>query len=140
MDRLKVASSLETAGLSVFIGGLTAGIDTDVGKLNDGLSGGQIQRLGLARALYTKPDIIIMDEATSALDAESEYAVRKSLDNMRGRITIVMIAHRLHTVQHSDHVFLMDEGRVVDQGKFQELVRRNSSISRLVELMKVGEA
>jgi ATP-binding cassette subfamily C protein len=114
-------------------------IHTDLGKYQDGLSGGQIQRLGLARALYSQPGLLVMDEATSALDAESESEIAKALDQMRGKVTVVLIAHRLNTVQHADKVFLIEEGQVTDQGTFQELMKRNHSIDRLVQLMKVVE-
>ena len=80
-----------------------------------------------------------MDEATSALDAESESEIAKALDQMRGKVTVVLIAHRLNTVQHADKVFLIDDGQLVDQGTFQELLKRNASVEKLVALMKVDE-
>jgi ATP-binding cassette subfamily C protein len=118
---------------------LPQGIYTDLGNYQDGLSGGQIQRLGLARALYTSPGLLIMDEATSALDAESEAEIAKALDQIRGKVTVVLIAHRLNTVQHADKVFLINEGNLTDQGTFPELLKRNPAIDRLVQLMKVEE-
>jgi ABC-type multidrug transport system fused ATPase/permease subunit len=78
-----------------------------------------------------------MDEATSALDAVSESEISKALETMRGSVTVVLIAHRLNTVQHADKVFLIESGRVVDSGTFQELVTRNPSVERLVNLMRV---
>jgi ABC-type multidrug transport system fused ATPase/permease subunit len=80
-----------------------------------------------------------MDEATSALDAESEAEITKALNAMRGKVTVVLIAHRLNTVQHADRVFLIDQGKVADEGTFKELLARNPSIDRLVQLMKVDE-
>ena len=80
-----------------------------------------------------------MDEATSALDAESESEIAKALDHMRGKVTVVLIAHRLNTVQHADNVFLIDQGQLMDQGTFQELAQRNSSVERLVALMRVDD-
>jgi ATP-binding cassette subfamily C protein len=118
---------------------LPHGIHTDLGNYQDSLSGGQIQRVGLARALYTSPGLLVMDEATSALDAESESEIAKALDQIRGKVTVVLIAHRLNTVQHADKVFLINEGKLTDQGTFPELVKRNPSIDRLVQLMKVEE-
>jgi ATP-binding cassette subfamily C protein len=118
---------------------LPDGIETNLGNYQDGLSGGQIQRLGLARALYTQPGLLVMDEATSALDAESEAEIAKALDLMRGKVTVVLIAHRLNTVQHADRVFLIEDGAVSDSGKFQELLKRNPSLERLVQLMKVEQ-
>jgi ABC-type multidrug transport system fused ATPase/permease subunit len=78
-----------------------------------------------------------MDEATSALDAESEAEIQKVLDGLRGKVTVVLIAHRVNTIQNADVVFLMEEGKLVDQGTFQELLRRNPSVEHVVELMRV---
>ena len=139
IDETRVWGALESAHLRDVVLLLPAGIHTDLGKYQDGLSGGQIQRLGLARALYSQPSLLVMDEATSALDAESESEIAKALDQMRGRVTVVLIAHRLNTVQHADRVFLIEEGRLTDQGTFPDLVKRNPSIDRLVKLMKVDE-
>jgi ABC-type bacteriocin/lantibiotic exporter with double-glycine peptidase domain len=105
--------------------------------LKDELSGGQMQRLGLARALYSNPSLLVMDEATSSLDAESEAEIKKVLEELRGSVTVLLIAHRLNTIQHADTVFLIDSGKVVDEGKFPELVARNKSVDRLVQLMSV---
>ncbi len=139
IDETRVWESLESAHLTQVVKSLPRGIHTELGKYQDGLSGGQIQRLGLARALYTKPGLLVMDEATSALDAESESEIAKALDQMRGKVTVVLIAHRLNTVQHADKVFLIDNGQLVDQGTFQELIKRNASVEKLVALMKVDE-
>lgn len=134
-----VWEALESANLKQVIKALPNGIFTDLGKFQDGLSGGQIQRLGLARALYSKPGLLIMDEATSALDAESEAEIAKALNQMRGKVTVVLIAHRLNTVQHADKVFFIDQGKVLDEGTFKELLGRNPALERLVQLMKVDE-
>lgn len=139
MDEARVWEALEKAHLREVVLALPQGIYTDLGNYQDGLSGGQIQRLGLARALYTSPGLLIMDEATSALDAESEAEIAKALDQIRGKVTVVLIAHRLNTVQHADKVFLINEGTLTDQGTFPELVKRNPAIDRLVQLMKVEE-
>jgi ATP-binding cassette subfamily C protein len=137
VSRERVQQALELANLGDLIAELSAGLDTPIGKLQDGLSGGQMQRLGLARALYTKPGLLIMDEATSALDAESEAEIQKALDLMRGKVTVVLIAHRLNTIQHADKVVLVEDGRVKDTGTFKDLIARNPSVERLVDLMKV---
>ena len=138
-DETLVWEALESANLKQVIKALPNGIFTDLGKFQDGLSGGQIQRLGLARALYSNPGLLVMDEATSALDAESEAEIAKALNQMRGKVTVVLIAHRLNTVQHADKVFLIDQGKVLDEGTFKELLGRNPSLDRLVQLMKVDE-
>jgi ATP-binding cassette subfamily C protein len=137
IDRNHAHESLRLAQLSDLGQGLTDGMDTPLGKLKDGLSGGQMQRLGLARALYTRPGLLVMDEATSALDAESEAKIQKALDDMRGKVTVVLIAHRLNTIQHADKVILIEDGQVKDSGTFKELLIRNPSVERVVDLMRV---
>ena len=137
VDIDQVRSALASAHLLDVIENLPEGINAPLGKLLDGLSGGQVQRLGLARALYNNPGLLVMDEATSALDAESEAEIQKVLDGLKGKVTVVLIAHRVNTIQNADVVFLMDGGKLVDQGTFQELVKRNPSVERVVELMRV---
>jgi ATP-binding cassette subfamily C protein len=137
VDEAQVIEALKSANLLEVVAQLENGIHSQLGNYQDSLSGGQIQRLGLARALYSRPGLLVMDEATSALDAESESEIARALDQMRGKVTVVLIAHRLNTVQHADKVFLIDAGTVVDSGTFQELVSRNPSVDRLVQLMNV---
>lgn len=139
IDRKRVEKSLQDANLKELILSLPDGIDTNLGKLQDGLSGGQLQRIGLARALYTQPGLLVLDEATSALDAESEEEIRKALEVMRGKLTVVIIAHRLNTIQHMDQVVLIEDGRVKDSGKFKELAARNPSLAKTINLMRVDK-
>jgi ATP-binding cassette subfamily C protein len=139
VDREEVIAALKAAHLGNLILDLPQGIDTPLGKLKDSLSGGQMQRLGLARAIYSKPSLLVMDEATSALDAESEAEIQKTLEDMRGKVTVVVIAHRLNTIQHADKVILLHEGKVQDSGTFKELIARNPSVEKGVELMKIEE-
>lgn len=139
IDRDQALEALRLAHLGDLIKKLPNGLDTPLGKLKDGLSGGQMQRLGLARALYTKPGLLVMDEATSSLDAESEAQIHKALNEMRGKVTVVLIAHRLHTIQHADKVILVEGGQVSDSGTLKELMARNSSVRRVVKLMKVDQ-
>ena len=96
-----------------------------------------MQRLGLARALYTNPGLLVMDEATSALDAESEAEIQTALDDMRGKVTVVLIAHRLNTIQHADKVLLIEGGQLRDSGTFRELIARNPSVERVVDLIRI---
>jgi ATP-binding cassette subfamily C protein len=137
VSREQALEALQLANLTGLIEELPQGLDTPLGKLQDGLSGGQMQRLGLARALYTNPGLLIMDEATSALDAESEAEIQKALNSMRGKVTVVLIAHRLNTIQHADKVILVEDGVVKDSGTFKELIARNLSVERVVDLMRV---
>jgi ATP-binding cassette subfamily C protein len=137
VDRQRALLALESANLKEFIESLPLGLETPIGKLQDGFSGGQIQRLGLARALYTQPGLLVMDEATSSLDAESEDEIQRALKAMRGKVTVILIAHRLNTIQHADKVLFIESGKLVDSGKFQELVSRNPEVQKLVTLMSI---
>jgi ATP-binding cassette subfamily C protein len=137
VDKNRAHEALSLAHLTDLIAELPEGLDTALGNLQDGLSGGQMQRLGLARALYTNPGLLVMDEATSALDAESEGEIQKALDGMRGRVTVLLIAHRLNTIQHADKVVLVEDGEIKDSGTFKELIARNPSLERVVDLMNV---
>jgi ATP-binding cassette subfamily C protein len=116
---------------------LPEGLETDLGKRRDELSGGQLQRIGLARALYSQPGLLVLDEPTSSLDAESENEIKKVLDQMRGKVTVVLIAHRLNTVQNSDVVFLIEKGRISATGVFQELLKENETVRNLANLMSI---
>jgi ATP-binding cassette, subfamily B, bacterial PglK len=133
-DKSKILTVLEKANFLEVLGQLPEGVETDIGNLKDSLSGGELQRLGLARALYSEPKLLVLDEATSSLDAKSENAVSKSVDSLRGSATVVVVAHRLYTVQNADRVFLMREGNIADSGTFQELRVRNPDLEKLIEL------
>ena len=117
-----------------FIRALPAGYATRVGERGLTLSGGQRQRIALARAILRDAPILLLDEATSALDAESEVAVQAALARLtQGRTTLV-IAHRLATVQRATRILVMDEGRIVEEGRHAELLRQGGLYSRLAEL------
>ena len=137
IDRQRLSQAISDAHLTDLIDSLPMGLETDIGKRKDELSGGQLQRIGLARALYSNPKLLVMDEATSALDAESENEINKALDEMRGKVTVVLIAHRLNTVQRSDKVFLMEQGTISAFGTFQELLRENETVKHLAQLMSI---
>ena len=131
-DRMKNALSL--AHLTELVNTLEFGIDTELGAQSDGLSGGQLQRIGLARAIYANPGLLVLDEATSALDAETEAAVSDSLRTLRGKCTTIVIAHRLSTVQNADTVFVFDKGELVASGKLADLIVTNDIVARFVDL------
>jgi len=135
----KVTQCLERAGLGKFVStdltSLSVEITPDAGQL----SGGEIQRLGLARALYRDPKILFLDEATSALDAETEVLITAALDSLKSEMTIVLIAHRLSTVLNADRIIYMDKGNVLGQGTFFELKASIPDFAKAVELMNLGE-
>ena len=137
VDSGRLEKAIKDAHLLDLIDSLPDGLGTDIGKRRDELSGGQLQRIGLARALYTQPSLLLMDEATSALDADSENEINRALDGMRGKVTVILIAHRLNTVQRSDVVFLLEEGRITASGTFPELLRTNQSVQKLAQLMSI---
>ena len=96
------------------------------------LSGGQIQRIGIARALYKRPSVLIFDEATSALDTETEKEVMAAIHNLGRDITVILIAHRLSTVRNVDKIFLLEQGRLIEQGRYEELLGRCEDFKNLV--------
>jgi ATP-binding cassette subfamily C protein len=133
-DQDRLDNALKLSHLSELVSTLENGVDTELGAQSDGLSGGQLQRIGLARALYANPGLLVLDEATSALDAETEAAVSDSLRTLHGKCTTIVIAHRLSTIQNADTVFVFDKGEIVASGKFAELVETNDIVARFVEL------
>ncbi|PXX90724.1 ABC transporter ATP-binding protein [Marinobacter vulgaris] len=132
IDRDSVIRAARLANLHDFITTrLPEGYDTEVGERGVRLSGGQRQRIGIARALYHDPDVLILDEATSALDNQTEKAVMEAVDKLASQKTIVLIAHRLSTVRECDRIYLMSDGQVVGEGRFDELVRDNAEFSAM---------
>jgi ATP-binding cassette subfamily B protein len=130
----EIRRAAETAAAREFIDALPEGFASQLGEKGVRLSGGQRQRIAIARAILRNPAILLLDEATSALDAESERAVQLALDRvMKGRTTLI-IAHRLATVLKADRIVVMDEGRIVAEGRHAELVQRNELYARLAKL------
>lgn len=115
-----------------FIHSLENGYDTEVGERGVMLSGGQRQRLALARALLSNTEVLILDEATSALDLETEREVFKNLDLLREGRTTIIIAHRLSTIQNSDIIYVMDQGKVVEEGTHEELMYKDNVYKNLI--------
>ncbi len=114
---------IANAQLTKLLTDLPAGMDTDLRKEGISLSGGERQRLGIARSLFSRPSVLILDEATSALDSETENLISKAIQELRGKITIVMIAHRLSTVKTSDQIIYLEAGTIMASGSFDELRR-----------------
>lgn len=130
-----VWNALNIAQLDEFVRSLANGLDTPVGDRGTRISGGQRQRLGIARAMFTKPMMLVLDEATSSLDGETESNISDAIQNMRGSVTVLMIAHRLSTVRNADKVIYMDEGRVLAIGNFEEVRESVPNFDRQASLM-----
>lgn len=131
MERIREAA--RQAHIAHFIDTLPDGYHSLVGDRGLRLSGGQRQRLFIARELFRQPKLLILDEATSALDSESERAIQQSIDALKGRITVVIVAHRLSTIRNVDRVYVFDQGRLVEQGGYEEL--RDAGQSRFGQLI-----
>jgi subfamily B ATP-binding cassette protein MsbA len=132
LDRVREAAAAAYA--DDFILAMPQGYDTLIGEGGVRLSGGQRQRLAIARALLKDAPILILDEATSMLDTESEMLVQKALENLMRSRTTMVIAHRLSTVTHADRIFVVDAGRVVEEGTHDQLLAGNGLYRRLYEL------
>lgn len=121
----EIESAIERASLKEFVSSLKKGVDTKVGESGIKLSGGQKQRLAIARALLRNSPIIIFDESTSSLDNFAQEDIKKSIDNLKGKSTIVIVAHRLSTIRNVDKIFFLDNGKIEDIGTFDELFENN---------------
>ncbi len=130
-----ISDALRLAQLSDFVGSLPKGLDTQVGERGTKLSGGQRQRLGIARAMFTKPRLLVLDEATSALDGQTESDISSALLELKGKTTIVMIAHRLSTVRFADLVIYIDGGRIAAKGTFEEVRSQVPNFEKQAHLM-----
>jgi ABC-type multidrug transport system fused ATPase/permease subunit len=131
----KILESLEVAQLDNFIKDLPLGIDSEVGDRGTKFSGGQRQRLGIARAMFTKPLLIVLDEATSSLDGETEAIVSESIQALKGKTTVLMIAHRLSTVRQADTVIYLQDGKILAQGNFEEVRKAVPDFDKQARLM-----
>lgn len=120
-NRKRAVEAIEQVGLKDLFLESEFGLDTELDERGSNLSGGQRQRLGIARALVSKPELLVLDESTSSLDAISENSITESLNTLRGKLTIIVIAHRLSTVKKADQLFFVDRGRIISQGTFDEL-------------------
>ena len=122
--------ALAAASADEFVANLSDGLDTLVGDRGIRLSGGERQRIALARALIRRPSLLLLDEATSALDLENELRIQEAIDRLQGELTLVVIAHRLSTIRNADHVIVLKNGRVVEQGPWEELGPQHDGLFR----------
>lgn len=123
----ELIAAAKSANIYDFILGLPNQFQTVVGERGMLLSGGQRQRIALARVLARKPEILILDEATSSLDNESEVLIQKSIEELRGKITIIVIAHRLSTIKIADNLLVLENGKIIEEGKPEELLKNKDS-------------
>jgi ABC-type multidrug transport system fused ATPase/permease subunit len=127
IDEAAIQDALKSAQLEEFVASLPEGLDTVVGERGVRLSGGQRQRIGIARALYHRPSVLVLDEATSSLDTETEHGVMQAVQALQGDKTVIIVAHRLSTVEYCDRLYRLDAGRIVDEGTFDEVMNRSQS-------------
>lgn len=125
IDEKRIALASKMSLLNEFINELPLGIDTIIGERGVQISGGQRQRIGIARALYRNCNILVFDEATSSLDGVSEKLIMETINNLSGKKTIILVAHRLSTVKNSDCIYLMEEGNITDKGTYDDLFNKN---------------
>ena len=135
----EIIAAAKAANAYEFIEKLPNGFDTVVGERGNSLSGGQRQRISIARAILKNPSILILDEATSALDTESEKIVQEALERLMKNRTALVIAHRLSTIKHADHIVVLQQGCVVEEGTHDELLALNGLYSHLYSVQFAGK-
>lgn len=136
-QKMKLKDVLEKANCNQFLEHMEKGVETVIGDRGVKLSGGQRQRLSIARELYKDPDILILDEATSSLDSLSESLIRQSVEGLKGDKTIIIIAHRLSTIKHCDYIYVMDNGKVIGEGTFEDLYTNNAEFQKMCKVQKL---
>jgi ABC-type multidrug transport system fused ATPase/permease subunit len=138
IDAAAVQRAARLAHADDFISSLPEGYDTVVGERGVKLSGGQRQRIGIARALYREPAVLVFDEATSALDGMTEEAVMGAIHALSGDRTVILIAHRLQTVEACDRLVMLEGGRIVADGHYESLLTSSADFRRLIERARTG--
>jgi len=128
-----IIEAAQKAGAHEFISNLPERYETKLSEHGSTLSGGEKQRLALARALLEKREVVILDEATSSLDTVSERAIHTTIEKLRGSVTAILIAHRLSTIKNCDVIFVMDKGDIVEYGNHHDLIAKNGLYKKLWE-------
>ena len=134
IDNSRVLESAKMANADEFIQNLDKKYETFIGDRGNKLSGGEKQRLSIARAIYKNPEILVLDEATSSLDTKSEKAVQEALNRLMKNRTSLVIAHRLSTIQNADKIIVLDSGKIVEMGNHKELVSKNSFYKKFIDM------
>ena len=139
VDDKKLQEVIEMSYISDFVSGLPNKEETFLGDNGLDISGGQRQRITVARELYKDTKLLILDEATSSLDSKSERHIYDSLRRFKGKKTMLVIAHRLSTVKNADYIYVFDEGKVVEKGSYDELIRREGAFKRMINEQRLTE-
>ena len=139
IDPDRIWGAIHKAGLTAAMQSVQEGPKALVGNHLDALSGGELQRLGLARALYHEPRLLVLDEVTSGLDAETEAEITETLAQLRGKTTLIVIAHRMKTIEAADKIFVLENGKLVSSGLFHELKKSEPIVRRYVELSEIRD-
>ena len=129
----EVHHAVEQAAASALIAGLPHGYETMLGDRGQGLSGGEIQRIALARVFLARAEIVVIDEASTGLDAETAALVTRSIEQLSSHAALLVIAHRLETIRGADTILVLDGGRIVERGRHDDLMARGSLYARLID-------
>lgn len=138
VSRDEIEQAAAMAHVTEFVGMLGDGLDTVIGENGLMLSGGQRQRIAIARAILTKAPVLILDEATSALDTESEKLIQDALEKLQKSCTSLVVAHRLSTIEKADQIIVVDQGRILEQGRHDELLAKKGHYAQL-HALQFGE-